>query len=180
VLQVAAQLETATFMPYEPNDMEMARIVAYRYLGVSARSQKEIERRLERAGFLPEIIEAVVTELTAQNWLNDEQFAQDWVADRADRKRYGKRRLQQELTGKGVEKDTIVETLQAVNEDDELRRALEAARSKTRSLDMNALSADEWAAEKRRLMGFLQRRGFSFSTIKEVFAALKANTDELE
>lgn len=167
-------------MPYESNDMEMARIVAYRYLGVSARSEKEIERRLERAGFLPDIIAAVIAELIAQNYLNDEQFAQDWVADRADRKRYGKRRLQQELSNKGVDKETIQESLQTVEDEDELRRALDAAQAKLRGVDVQNLNRDEWLAEKRRLTGFLQRRGFGYDIIKKVFAQLVSNTDELD
>jgi hypothetical protein len=42
-------------MSYDATSLEAARAVAYRYLGHSARSHAEMERRLTRAGFLPEL-----------------------------------------------------------------------------------------------------------------------------
>ncbi len=164
-------------MKQDANDLEAARSVAFRYLGFAARSSREMTKRLERSEFAPEVIEAIIAELVAQNWLDDEKFAQDWVDDRADRKRYGRRRLSQELNNKGIDKDTIQEAIETVSDDDELRRAVDAAQTKWRSLDVQNLSADEFSAEKRRLMGFLQRRGFSYDIIKKVFASLNANTD---
>ena len=164
-------------MKHEANDLEAARSVAFRYLGFAARSSREITKRLERSEFTPEVIEAIVAELVAQNYLDDEKFAQDWVEDRADRKRYGRRRLSQELNNKGIAKDTVQEAMETVSDEDELRRAVDAAQTKWRGLDVQKLSHEEFAAEKRRLIGFLQRRGFSYDIIKKVFVALKANTD---
>ncbi len=161
----------------ESNDLEAARSVAFRYLGFTARSSSEMAKRLARSEFTAEVIEGVVAELVAQNYLDDEKFAADWVEDRADRKRYGRRRLSQELSGKGIDKDTIQEAIGTVSDDDELRRAVDAAQAKWRSLDVQTLNRAELDAEKRRLTGFLQRRGFSFAIIKKVFDTLIANTD---
>ena len=164
-------------MKQESNDLEAARNVAFRYLGFTARSSSEMVKRLARSEFTQETIEAVIAELVAQNYLDDEKFAQDWVEDRADRKRYGRRRLSQELSGKGIDKDTIQEAIGTVTDDDELRRAVDAAQAKWRNMDIQTLSREELDAEKRRLTGFLQRRGFSFAIIKKVFDTLIANSD---
>ena len=164
-------------MKHEANDVEAARSVAFRYLGFTARSSREMTKRLARSEFTPEVIEEVIAELIARNYLDDEKFAQDWVEDRADRKRYGRRRLSQELNNKGIDKETVQEAVETVSDEDELRRALDAARTKLRGLDVQSLGTNEFAAEKRRLIGFLQRRGFSYDIIKKVFAALNANSD---
>ena len=60
----------------EAGMLEAARAVAFRYLGYAARSQAEIERRLIKAEFTPDVIATVVAEMTAQGFLDDEKFAQ--------------------------------------------------------------------------------------------------------
>lgn len=158
----------------EPNDLEAARGVALRFLGYSARSRSEMQKRLERDEFTPEVIAAVLAEMEAHNWVNDAQFARDWVEDRADRKKYGKSRLAAELRRKGVDKDEVTAALGAVNEEDELERARAAAASKWK-LDASETDREAIEAEKRRVAGFLQRRGFGWSIITKVLAEHTAN-----
>ena len=108
-------------------ELKAARAVAFRFLGHSARSCVEIERRLERGGFDAEVTADVMAELRRDGYLDDDKFAADWIVDRADRKRYGKTRLAAELIHRGVDGDTISEVIGAVSEEDEVRRALELA-----------------------------------------------------
>ncbi len=157
--------------------LEAARSVAFRYLGYAARSQAEIERRLTKAEFAPDVVAAIVDEFTARGWLDDVKFAQDWVADRADRKRYGKSRLASELRNRGVDKETTQDALDTMDDASELARALAAARPKWRADVMNEADRDTLQSEKRKLAGFLQRRGFSWGIITQVFAELTANTE---
>lgn len=158
------------------DDLESARNIAYRFLGYSARSRAEVEKRLERSEFTPEIIQAVIDEFELKGYLNDEKFAKDWIADRADRKNYGRNRLAAELNRKGVSRETIKETLDANDdEESEFRRALESAKSKWKLNSDLETTTDEINSEKRRVSGFLQRRGFSFQIIKKVLAELMSN-----
>ena len=162
----------------QPNNLEAARAVALRFLGYSARSRSEMQKRLERDEFAPEIIATVLAELEARNWVNDAQFARDWVEDRAERKKYGRGRLAAELRRKGVDKDEVTAALDTVEDADELARASAAAASRWK------LSADETDreaihAEKRRVGAFLQRRGFGWGIITQVLAERMANRDEL-
>ena len=156
-------------------DMDSARGIAFRYLGYSARSQSQMAKRLERDEFPPEIIEAILAELTAEGYLDDEAFAAAWVTDRADRKKYGKTRLAQELQRRGVAKETVQEALADVGEEDEIARALGAARPKWKAERYAALDSAGRQAEQRKLSGFLQRRGFGWAIIKQVLAELVAN-----
>jgi regulatory protein len=156
--------------------LEAARRVALRYLGYAARTRKEIEERLEKAAFAPEVIAAVVSEMESRGWLDDTHFARAWVEDRADRKRYGKTRLAAELRRKGVDKETIAETLETIEEADELARALTAAQTRLRSERLAEADPAALQTEKRRLSDFLLRRGFSHSIIRQVFSRLQTGS----
>ena len=52
--------------------------------------------------------------------MDDTKFAHDWIADRADRKKYGKTRLKMELQRKGIDKETVGEALDKIDDEDEL------------------------------------------------------------
>jgi len=157
--------------------LEAARAVASRFIGYAARSRAEVVRRLERDEVAPEIIERVVGELEAQGWLDDAQFAQNWVADRADRKRYGRTRLAAELRNRGVEKEATEAALGEVTEEEELERARAAARPRWRFDAAEGADAGALPAEKRKIANYLQRRGFSWHIITQVLAELTENRE---
>lgn len=158
-------------------DLEAARAVAFRYLGYAARSQAEIERRLTRDEFAPEVIAAVIAEFTAEGWLDDAKFAQDWLADRADRKKYGKGRLAAELRRKGVDREALDTALEAVDEEAELERARAAARQKWRAESFIGLDRSAIQSEKKRCADFLLRRGFAWPIITQVLRELLTNQE---
>ncbi len=160
----------------QPNNLEAARAVALRFLGYSARSRSEMQKRLERDEFAPEIIAAVLAEMEARNWVNDAQFARDWVEDRAERKKYGKGRLAAELRRKGVDKDEVTAALDTVEDADELARARSAAATRWK-LSEDETDREALQAEKRRVAAFLQRRGFGWAIITQVLAERAANQD---
>jgi regulatory protein len=157
--------------------LEAARAVAFRYLGYAARSRAEIERRLTRDGFEPDVIATVADEMTAAGWLDDVKFAQDWVEDRADRKQYGRGRLAAELQRRGVDRETAASALNTIDEEAELRRARAATAHRWRPERFAALDSAGRQAEKRRCADFLQRRGFGWPIIVQVLAELMANEE---
>lgn len=156
-------------------DIEAARVVAFHFLGYSARTRAEIEKRLARDEFPADIIDQVLGELQDQGFLDDAGFARHWVEDRADRKRYGRTRLKAELTRKGIDRDTAAEALDTIGEDDEFRRAMLAAGSRWEPEALQMLDPHALQKEKSRIAGFLQRRGFTWQTIKKVFDGLLEN-----
>jgi regulatory protein len=157
-------------------DIEAARVVALRFLGYSARSRSEIEQRLERDEFPTEIIAQVLEELQEQGYLDDSGFAKHWVEDRADRKRYGRTRLAAELYRKGIDRETAADALDTIEEDDETRRALQAAEARWSTDVLRKLDSMALMKEKSRISGFLLRRGFTWQTIKKVLDLLLQNS----
>ena len=158
-------------------DIEAARVVAFRFLGFAARTRSEIEQRLRRDEFPIEIVAQVIGELEGMGYLDDAGFARHWIEDRADRKRYGRTRLAAELNRKGVDRETASEALESIDEGAEYRRAADAARGRWTAEQLASLDAIALQKEKSRISGFLQRRGFSWQTIKKVLDGLMENPE---
>ena len=150
-------------------------------LEVRARARREIETRLAQKGYEAEIITQVLEKLTRLELLDDAQFAAQWVEARTrpgGSRPIGRRRLSSELHGKGVAKDQIAQAVETVTNDEELALARAAAGKKVRAVPSDR---DILLAERRKLMGFLQRRGFGWEVVKRVTReALPAPGEEPE
>jgi len=149
-----------------PDDrgLKWAKNTAYHYLMIRPRSRFEVERNLQDREFPSDIVSAVIDQLMKLGYLNDEQFARQWVASRVRSKGFGRRRLEQELRSKGISRDTIKETLSALFEDvPEAEVARQEADKKLR-----ALTRFDPEVRRRRLAGFLERKGFSSEVIRTI------------
>ncbi len=139
--------------------------IALRYLERRARTEYELRQKLAAKKVAPSEIDTVIERLKGYGYINDLKFAKDWQRYRDDFKPMGKRRLKLELSLKGVPKEAIATV--EVDPEKEYRLALEAAESRLRQYRL--LDPPTW---RRRLTGFLGRRGFGYETIKRVLADL--------
>lgn len=119
-------------------------------------SRAELTRKLERAGFVPEDIAALLDEFETKNWLSDRRFAESYVADH--RARAGSIKLAYDLRQRGVGED-IIEAVLGENRDSELERARAVWQRK-----FGTAPAD--AAEKAKQIRFLHSRGFTPDMIR--------------
>lgn len=133
---------------------------AVRLLGARPRSVREVRDRLRQRGFGPEAVAAAVAKLEGWRYVDDAEFSRLWVENRERHQPRGRRLLEQELRQKGVDRETIVETLDAA-ELDEGASALELARAKVKSY-----AGLETAVARRRLGGLLARRGYGGDEIR--------------
>jgi regulatory protein len=131
--------------------------VALRLLAGRARSCEEIRLSLGRLGYSPEAVAAVLGRLAAARYVNDLEFARDWVRARAERSGFGPARLTRELRAKGIGGGDIRTALgELLAEQGPLALAEQAARRK-----LTALQGVPPAVGRRRLAAYLTRRGFS-------------------
>ncbi|HKG24646.1 MAG TPA: RecX family transcriptional regulator [Thermomicrobiales bacterium] len=130
------------------------------------RSEREIRDRLKRKGYPPETIDAAVGKLEGWRYLDDEAFARYWVENREANKPRGRRLLEQELRLKGVDRETIRQTIDET-ELDESSAALSLARTKLRTYGKL-----DPAVARRRLGAFLVRRGYGYDVVKPVLDQL--------
>jgi regulatory protein len=142
-----------------------AREAALALLAHRPRAAEELRRRLLRKGFGDEVAAACVEGLEGLGLVDDASFSQTFVRDRVRLRPHGKRRLRQELRAKGVDEETAAAAIDEVMEtedatEDDLARGA-AARWKPRP------GEDPFRA-RRRLHGFLARRGFGPDAIRAV------------
>jgi len=130
------------------------------YLSFRPRSEQEIRRYLHEKGLTEETSEQVVARLKRAHLVDDRDFAQFWVESRQAHRPRGRRALRAELLRKGVPTDVIESSIRDV---DEQAQALEAARRVAHRLSML-----EQRVFFHRLLGYLQRRGFSYETAMHV------------
>jgi regulatory protein len=148
----------------EDKVLARARNTAYRLLTYRPRSRAELIQKLVDKGFDGTVIGTVVDYLERMGYINDRQFAEQWASGRVRLRGFGRRRIEQELRNKGVGRDAITEAFaQVFGDETELETARRAATKKIASLN----SSDE-ETRRRRLAGFLERKGFSFEIIWKV------------
>lgn len=159
--------------------LEARRLHAYdravRLLAVRARSSSELARSLIRKGEERAHVEWAVARLTEQGLLDDEAFARSFARAKAVGGKQSRRRVQQELARKGVSRTMSEEAIDTVFEEEAVdQRSIveEAARKKLRSL-----TGLEPAVQRRRLYGFLARRGYELDDIRRALDAIGSSLD---
>ena len=130
-------------------------------LAVRACSRGEISQKLRGIGYSPETIEMVLYKLESNDLLNDREFARQWADHRASRK-YGPRRIQQELRAKGVSAEETEEALQDISEEDQLENALALARK-----SLKHAPGEDARKVRQRAMGAIVRRGYSWDLARQ-------------
>ena len=146
----------------DQDEQEVVYLKALRMLEHRPRAEEEIRRKLGGKGITEEAIGRVIERLRQNNLVNDEQFAQAWVENRSTFRPRSRKALQFEMRQKGVSKSAIEGAL-ANLEIDEEELAYQAALKQSRKL-----SHLEKMDFRRKLSGFLARRGFGYETIAPV------------
>ncbi|WP_314420980.1 recombination regulator RecX [Pseudescherichia vulneris] len=144
---------------------------AMRILGMRDHSEQEFRRKLTAPVMTktgPEPVDATEDDINnVVNWcyenryLNDARFARQFIASRS-RKGYGPARIRQELTQKGIDRETAEEAMRESDID-----WIEIAREQAQRKYGDPLPAV--FAEKVKVQRFLLYRGFLMEDIKELW-----------
>ncbi len=128
-----------------------------RFLSYRPRSRVEVERYLRGKAVAEEVIADIIARLEQAKYLDDEAFARFWVDNREQFRPRSQRALRYELRQKGVSDEII--SLVLSDRDDEVAawRAIEGRLPRWANLPR-----DEF---RQKALGYLSRRGFSYSTI---------------
>lgn len=137
-------------------------------LALRACSKKEIEDRLIRFHYLPDTIELVIYKLEKEGFLNDPDFARQWVEARMAQGKYGRNRISFELRQKGLSQEAVDEIMEETDSEQEYSSALRLAEKNFKKMD----DPLERTKQKRRIYGMLVRRGFDPDVIHHVMDEL--------
>ncbi|MCI0844446.1 MAG: regulatory protein RecX [Chloroflexi bacterium] len=128
-----------------------AKNAALRLLSYRSRSEKEVQRRLE-GRFTKEAVERTLSDLRRQGLLDDAAFAKEWREQRERFRPRGPAVIRQELQKLGVDREVVRE---ALSDFDSSANAYQAGTKYA-----SKLSVDNAGEFRRKLGGFLYRRGF--------------------
>ena len=150
------------------DESKKARRLAIKYLVYRDRSRNEMACYLSEKGFSAGIVDEILSFLLENNYINDERFAMQFGKSRIENKKIGKLLLKQELRIKGIEGQTIENSLYLLyKEYNEKEIAIACAKKKLPSYSSN--STEKVMA---RLARFLQRKGFPSDIVYEVVTLL--------
>ena len=162
----------------QPLEEDALYMYAVGALARQMRSVTELKRLMSRrveAGEAGESkMAAVVARLTDQRYLDDKSFAATYTRLRQENQSFGKRRIQQELTRKGVHAELVASTLESassqISEAELVRRYVERKRIKK----------PEDQKQSARLIRRLVGAGFSFAVISTFLKSWEVDSPDLE
>ena len=157
------------------DDLEKTKKAALRLLSFRPRSENELRDRLKRKKLPAESIDRTVEYLFKERMLDDEKFARLYALSRMQSRAFGKGRVRRELALRGVCASLANDTMRAIEDMDEADVAMELAQKR-----LAAMKGLPREAKKRRLHGFLMRRGFGTGVIFKVLEILLGVAEEIE
>ena len=137
--------------------LEKATSHALRFLSYRQRSESEVRRRLQPK-YSAQVIESVVERLKELNLLDDASFAREWTRSRSTHRPRSAYAIRRELVGKGVDRDTAQAAVENLDDEESAYRAGQRVAA--------SLTDTDYATFRRRLQGYLYRRGFSGPVIR--------------
>ena len=141
-------------------------------LAVQGRSAKELGRKLKQRGEREAHIASALTRLSEAGLIDDATYARQVARSRVSGRGDSRRRVAQVLSQKGVARDVADEAVAEVFADesvDEEALAEVSARKKLRGL-----AGEDVQTQRRRLYGYLARRGHDSDVIRRVMARVLA------
>jgi regulatory protein len=144
---------------------------AVRLLAAKPRSVGEIrERLLEKPWTDDGIVDTVIAKLKEYNYLDDEQYARDLALSKLRQKPQGRRRLEQRLSQKKLDRETLDTAITSAYEALPETRLIDDAIDKR--VRLNGIPATY--NERKKLTEHLLRQGFDYGLIREKLGQLES------
>lgn len=134
-----------------------AKDYAAKLLGICDRSEKEIREKIIKKGYSETECEEAIAFCREYGYIDDKRFAEHFVHDCTEIKKFGKWRIGQELRLKGVSDEIIEEALLNVNDEETLLK--DEMERRFGNLDFSDRKV------KNKVYGYFFRRGFASDDI---------------
>ncbi|SFB82507.1 regulatory protein [Zunongwangia mangrovi] len=126
------------------------------------RTHKEVEEKLRSMNMIPEAQQQIIIQLMQENFLNEERFAKSFARGKFRIKKWGKRRITNELKLRGISPRNIQTGLKEISEADYLLTFHEISEKKWESIKETSV-----IKKKKKLVDYLQYRGWESQLIFE-------------
>ena len=144
------------------------------YIGLRNRSEHDITKYLIKKGFDKNTIHRIVKLFTEKGLIDDYHYALNYIRSTHEHKVVGNRIIEKKLFERGIHKSLIKKAMKATQDNGpDIERIYQMAQKK-----YNRIKGKDHAKEKVGL--FLQQRGFTWDTIKEVLNRLGDNNNFID
>jgi len=141
---------------------------ALRLLTARDYTEARLREKLGVREFSESDIEAALVRMVSEGWVNDLRFAERFAESALASGRYYGSRLRQEMRRRGLPPEVVSGVLGRIMEEHDECQDMRAIFERRFSGFSYTTASDK---EKRRALGFLQRRGFGFSAIMQMLRA---------
>lgn len=129
---------------------------AARYCGYQERTEKEVQEKLRAWGVVQREEEAhIIQALRIDNFLNEERYVEAFIRGKCLGKQWGKRKMFDALTKKGLDQVLIQKGLATIETDDYMQRLRYIADRKKQSL-----AGETSLQRKQKLTNYLLQKGY--------------------
>ena len=125
------------------------------YCAYQERAQQEVRDKLYELGMTMDEVEEIMSDLIAENFLNEERFATQFAGGHFRIKGWGKVKIQHALQQKRVSSFNIKIGLKAIDED-----AYLATLQALATIKWNSLKGERGLSRMAKTYAFLHQRGF--------------------
>jgi regulatory protein len=148
---------------------------ALEVLARGPKATKDLGRWLAQREHTPDDIQATLARLTERGLLDDAAYATMFARSRLTTHHMSRRRIGAELAKRGVERALADAAIAEVMDDEAIdeRAMVNAAGAKK----LRSLAKLEPDVQRRRLYGFLARKGYPADLVREAVATLMAPTN---
>lgn len=144
------------------------------YCDRAERCHQDVAMKLRRWEIPHFVAQEWISELIAENLLNEERYARAFVHDHANFRQWGPVKIQQGLTRKGISKAMIQLVMKDLPQEDQTEQALIAGKRKWKQLEGKGIQK----VQQLKLMRFLYGKGFGMPVIEKVIPQIVGETDE--
>ena len=124
------------------------------------RTEKELRGKLLEKGYDENIIEDEIAFLKDYGYINDARYAQRFVSDAVNLKKWGKIRIRAELLRKGVQGEIVDNAIEDAFCEESDDRLFDMMQKRFKDSDFSNIK------ERNRIFNFYMRRGFTPDEIK--------------
>ena len=128
----------------------------------SEHSSGEMLQKMRLWGMSDEAQARIMERLIKEKFVDDERYTRAFVNDKIKYNQWGRRKIEQALRAKGVDRDIQQRILDAVDEEEYIKVLRPLLKSKNRSI-----AARNEFERQMKLIRFAQSRGFSMNEIEK-------------
>jgi len=148
---------------------------AFRLLARRLHSKKELKQKLQKKKYPLEVIEKVIDDFSDKSYLNDDEFAKLYAAEKIKKGKTGINKLQSELSKRGINKKVIQDVINEIDSENYFISLKELAEKKLEQLKKKETDKRKLSS---KLASHLASKGYEFDLIYKIIRELDLDNEE--